>query len=241
VTHEDDELRQAYLEKEIVALTRYERGDALSAEDLAINGRYDKLRVALAQRTDALPSEGWEARVLRGIDAGSGRAVAAAATARATPAPPRRWARGTIGAAAALAAAAVLLLWLWRRPETLAPATFALATEVLRGEAQVRGDEPAVGDRLLVKCQAHARYVEIRVYRDDRVLVLRCPGAPGCTRDQGGARAELLVAAPGTYRAVLFAADAPLPEPRAEGLDADVGAAGAAGAKVITGKAVSVF
>ena len=49
------------------------------------------------------------------------------------------------------------------------------------------------------------------MYRNALGAVLRCPGAPECTGTRGGGVAEVLMDAPGEYRAVGFSRSLPGP------------------------------
>jgi hypothetical protein len=65
--------------------------------------------------------------------------------------------------------------------------------------------------------------VELRVYRDDRTVVLRCPGDARCRTGRDQLAVELPLPAVGRYRVVRFASREPLPTP-AGGFDADLAA-----------------
>jgi hypothetical protein len=99
------------------------------------------------------------------------------------------------------------------------------------------------GDRLDLRAEtAGSPHAELRIYRNGRELVLRCPsdsGDPSCRRDGGELRASLTLPSVGDYQAVLVLDDEPLPPPR-KGLDPDAGAAFAQGAQVLLGDEISV-
>lgn len=116
----------------------------------------------------------------------------------------RRWAAY---AATAVAAAAVVLIVMWRRP---APDEFMVvriesADGLRRGSSGsgAAGDHytASVGDRLIVDAR-NADLKELRVYRDDRNLVARCPGDPGCAGGGPHWKLTMRFDTPGTYRAI---------------------------------------
>jgi hypothetical protein len=173
----------------------------------------------IAALPDEQPPPGWQADVRSAI-AGEHPAPAAAH---------RRW---TVAALAFAAAAAVLLRGV--PVEDSAPADDgAPSIDVVPGDGARRGDggDAALGDMLRVA--AHAGGGELRIYRDDREVVLRCPRA-ACRHAEGGVIAELRVTAPGVYRAVVLerapaSGDLPAPPLPATGsLEGDVAACGCA-------------
>lgn len=133
--------------------------------------------------------------------------------------------------AGALALAAGVLLWLVLRGQpahelnartpaapTEAPAPTLIASAA-SGEPQVaivRGDSRAgaatvasVGDTYTATLEVPvASGGELRLYRDDREVVARCPGTPGCTSSEHAASVRLSLRfqllAPGSYRLVYF-------------------------------------
>lgn len=140
------------------------------------------------------------------------------------------------------AAAAVLIAILLLRPSAPPPARLALAVEVETGTGTVRrGAEAHPGDRLRLRATTgEAGHAELRVYRNNRVLVLRCSTEPPCQRRNGALEAELLLPAIGSYQSLLLTSDRalpPLPDTGA-GLDPDVAAALQAGARATLGTEV---
>jgi hypothetical protein len=130
--------------------------------------------------------------------------------------PRRRWlprsGAGMITAGGVLvAAAAVLVLWL-RRPEP--PPRFAIDVVAGNGTA-IRGDAK-LGDRLRIR----AREGAVRVYVNDRRLVLECPRM--CQHQ------ELVLDAIARYQVLWI--DGPAPAPTGS-IDGDIAAASAAGAR----------
>jgi hypothetical protein len=145
------------------------------------------LGLLIAALPDEQPPPGWQLVVHR--------ALAAEQRKRATV---RR--RRVPGAAAALAFAAAAVL-LRAGPVARDPLDdSAPSIRVVRGES-ARGDggDAALGDTLHIEASVIGG--ELRIYRDDRDVVLRCPGDP-CTSTAGRMIAELRVSAPGVYRAV---------------------------------------
>ncbi len=122
-----------------------------------------------------------------------------------------------------------------------APLVPSLAVEIAPGAGPVRrGVDAAVGDRLRLRAEtAGASHAELRVYRNDSELVLRCSGEPPCERQETVLRASFELTSLGAYQSLLLLSDAPLPAPGA-GFDADTGAALAAGARLELGAAVRV-
>jgi hypothetical protein len=138
-----------------------------------------------------------------------------------------RW----LAVAGALALAAVVLLWLVLRgqpayelkaqtreaePQAQAPTQIASATVGDPQVAIVRGDSRAgaatvasVGDTYTATLEVPVEGGgELRLYRDDREVVARCPGTPGCTSSERAALVRLSLRlpllAPGSYRLVYF-------------------------------------
>ena len=114
----------------------------------------------------------------------------------------RRW----VYAAAAVAAAAVILIVMWRpAPEEFTVVRIESGDALRRGsiERGMAGDYQmaAVGDRLVVDARS-SDLKELRVYRDDRELVARCPGDPGCAGGGPHWKLTMRFDAPGLYRAV---------------------------------------
>ena len=101
----------------------------------------------------------------------------------------------------------------------------SLAVQIEAGATVRRGQEAQPGDRLILRATADEdRHAELRVYRNDRQLVLRCSQEPPCIRRGDTLEASLTFDAVGTYQSVLLTADEPLPAP-GQGLDADTAAA----------------
>jgi hypothetical protein len=150
------------------------------------------------------PIEDEQAPIVRSsVDATSGapvsledRRVDAARRARG------RW----IPVAAAVAAAAGLLLW-WQHspaPSTDPSKDERLSSHIIRSQGSRSSDastEAAVGDVLQVEV-TEENQGELRIYRDDREVVVRCPGQAECAQASGRLTAELRLSAPGRYRAV---------------------------------------
>jgi hypothetical protein len=220
---------------EVAWLLDRERGLPATAPSPALERAHERLAAALAglPALPALPSAAadtaWQDQVLARIDA---QAVAAPVPLR-----PRRAARWVALAAPALAAAAAVVLWLGRdraAPADAEPA--ALSVVVTPGAAARRGDAPAtVGDVLAAVARPGA---ELRIYRGDHVLLVRCPGQAACRVAADGAPAvDWPLAAPGRYRAFAVAGTAPAPT---GDLDADLAAAARAGAQVTAAPAIDV-
>lgn len=192
---------------------------------LAARAAYDRLREEIAAAgTQYEPPPFWQSRVLAAVEA-----------RRERPLRPWRW----LWVPAALAAAVLIVLVIGRRPQ--GPALATLQVEIEAGSGAVRrGDEPHPGDRLVLRATpGAARYSELRVYRHDTALVLRCSSEAPCVRRGDELRATLLLDAPGSYQSLLLLSEKPLPEPFSD-LDRDSGAALAAGAEIRLGREIRV-
>jgi hypothetical protein len=202
-----------------------------------LSASYQKIRLELQRDRREEPRPGWEQRVFAALDA----------PPVATVQRPRRRQRWMAAGIAACAAA--LCIVVWRAP--LSESQLTLTTAVIRGEgAPLRGGAAQPGDRLQMSASLPgARYAELRVYRDDRELVLRCApsalpqsaqGTLSCARSGDILRAELRLAAIGAYQAYATTSDSPLPPP-APTLAEDSARLLAAGARIALGPAVRVY
>ena len=207
------------------ALLRIERGLPLDehfftcSDCLAARAAYERLTAGIAGLDAAAePPERWQTRVWQRIETRRG-------ARRRWWTPARSWLL-----AGGLAAAAALLLFV-RAPLEQARAA-SLAVEVRPGGGVRRGAEARPGDRLVLRATTGtARQAELRVYRNDRELVLRCSDRAPCARQGSALRAELVLALTGRYQALVVAGDRRLPAPTGE-LDVDAARAEAAGAAV---------
>lgn len=156
------------------------------------------------------PPFGWQARVRARIE-----------ERRQATRPRRSWLPVL---AAALAAAALALLFFSPSRVPPVPAAAFLHAEVVAGASARRGGEAHPGDelRLSAGTGGPARHTELRIYRDERELVLRV---------RNRLTATVRLAAPGRYRALLLFSARPLPPPAGDP-EADTAAALAAGAGV---------
>jgi hypothetical protein len=219
---------------EVAWLLDRERGLPATAPSPALERAHERLAAALAG-LPAVPEgtaadTAWQDQILARIDA---QAVAAAPI----PLRPRRAARWIGLAAPALAAAAAVVLWLGRAPAAPVDAELpALSVAVTPGATPRRGGDPAtVGDVLAAAARPGA---ELRIYRGDHVLLVRCPGDAACRLAADGAPAvNWPLTAPGRYRAFAVAGTAPAPT---GDLDADLAAAAGAGAQVTAAAAIDV-
>jgi hypothetical protein len=210
---------------EAEALLRLERGEPLDEHFATCpdcreaQAVYERLRQEIGEMDMEEPSPGWEARVWQRIGERRRR-------------PRWAWVLAPIGAAA-LAATLFFAL-----PRT--PSTPSLAQEIVGGETVVRAASAHPGDRLELRVEtAGAPYAELRVYRNERELLLRCPGGSSCERDGSEIRASLIFPSAGEYQAVLVLDDEPLAAP-GKGLDSDAGAALDRGARIILGDRIAV-
>jgi hypothetical protein len=136
-----------------------------------------------------------------------------------TPRPGWEWGRRSwAGAAIAAGTAGVAVAFALTRPR--APAPLSVTAEIVRAErSTLRSSSPQPGDELkLTAVTGGARYAELRVYREDRQLVLRCfppesAGAISCSRAGDQLQASLRLPSPGAFQALVAASDVPLPAP----------------------------
>jgi len=133
--------------------------------------------------------------------------------------------------------AALLAFFVIRAP---APGPTGLRVEVESSASVRRGVEAHPGDLLrLAASTGGDRHAELRVYRNDSELVLRCSTEPPCSRSGGELRAAVVLDGVGRYQPLLVVSGKALPA-SASDLDADTRAALAAGADVELGTEVVV-
>lgn len=194
---------------------------------LAARAAHERLFAAIADLgAEDRPPAGWQARVWERLDQ---------RRERRRP----RWTQwswwivpATVGVAASLAA-----LFLIRPPEPRPP---SLRAEIQAGTTVRRGGEAQPGDLLRLTATAGgARHAELRVYRNDTELVLRCSTGRPCTRRGDEVSATVLLDAAGRYQPLLIRAEGPLPS-SVSGLEKDTSAALAAGADVKLGSEIVV-
>lgn len=210
-------------------LALLERGEPLDGhfadcpDCRAARAAYQVLQEQIAEAGAAdEPPAGWQNRVWERIEERRRR-------------PSWRWLLAPLGAAA-LAAAVFFAM-----PRT--PAAPSLVQEISPGPVVHRSASAHPGDHLSLRADiAGSPHAELRIYRNGRDLVLRCPSDAGdasCARDGDEIRASLTLPSAGDYQAVLVLDDEPLPPP-GKGLDPDAGAAFAQGAQVVLGDEISV-
>lgn len=195
---------------------------------LAARAAYERLGAEIsALGAEDEPPVGWQARVWERLDQ---------RRERRRP----RWAgwRGwLVPAGAGLAAASLAAFFLIRPPEPRPP---SLRVEVQAGATVRRGGEAQPGDLLrLTAATGGARHAELRVYRNDTELVLRCSTDRPCSRRGDEVRAAVLLDSVGRYQPLLMRAERPLPPPVSD-LEKDTSAALAAGADVRLGSEIVV-
>jgi len=200
---------------------------------------YESLHTDLARLGKGLkPPAGWQEAVRHRIQ------TRGAAMDSSTP---RSWAVWG-GLAAAVLVIAVLSLILL--PPSSPPLTASLeagpgslqGSSTLRGDSSLEGNAHP-GDLLVLKSSfgssSAVQALELRLYRNDRTLVARCPGSPGCEIGRRQMRLTVSLPAVGTYQPVLIHGPAPLPE-GGQGLDPDSGAVLDAGGQVQLGREIEV-
>jgi len=192
---------------------------AASPEEKARRAPYEQLIGQLGALPDIPPSEGWQVRF----------AQRHSDEVRAA----RRRRRLKL-ALIPLAAAALLLAWLLRRPEG-GPGDVrdadVLAVRIERDGREVRGHVVAVGARAHIAFALPAPVIEVRVYRDERELILRCPGDAACGPSLAGPpRVEVgfTLDRAGGYRVIGIGGPTMAPAPSGS-LDADLAALTAGG------------
>lgn len=214
------------------ALLRLEKGlpldehfascpDCLSARDA-----YERLGEEISAAGTGLdPHVAWQADVWAALDA----------RRRSRPRGRSWWLLAPVAAAAGLAAVVLFL-----RPPPPA-ALIALDVAVIGGEGPARrGTEAHTGDRLHLRAATGgAAHAELRVYRGERVLLLRCSTEPPCRRRGPVLEADVELPSIGSYQPLLLTSERPLPEPGA-GLDSDVDAVLTAGGEATLGTEVEV-
>jgi len=194
---------------------------------LAARAAYERLSAEIAGLgAEDEPPVGWQARVWERIDQRRERR--------------RPWWlgwRGWIVPVGAVLAASLAALFLIRPPGPQLP---SLRVEIQAGATVHRGGEAQPGDLLrLTAATGGARHAELRVYRNDTELVLRCSTDRPCSRQGDEVRAAVLLDAVGRYQPLLMRAESPLPSPVSD-LEKDTSAALAAGADVKLGSEIVV-
>jgi hypothetical protein len=177
---------------------------------LAARAAYDRLREQLSNLGEEdEPAADWQARVWEKIEQRK----------------KRRWSPWWFAPVAVAAMAALFLIWI----PSQKPA--GLQIEIESGPTVRRGSEAHPGDLLrLVATTGGARHSELRVYRNDTELILRCPTENPCSVVLDGV---------GRYQPLLLLSESPLPAPTSD-LETDTGAALDAGAEVEAGPEVVV-
>ncbi|HEY7215865.1 MAG TPA: hypothetical protein VIC28_14655 [Thermoanaerobaculia bacterium] len=214
---------------ETEALLALERGLPLdehfsSCPDcLAARAAYERLGGEISSLgMEDEPPVGWQARVWERI-----------ATAQRRRRHRGWWAWWVVPA---VAAAAALLLFI--RAPTREPA--GLWVKVEAGKTVRRGVDAQPGDRLDLRASTGGvPHAELRVYRNDSELVLRCSSQPPCARRGDELRATVVLDGIGRYQSLLFLSKSSLPT-SASDLETDTSAAFAAGADVELGPEVVV-
>jgi hypothetical protein len=189
------------------------------AECLATRAEYERLHAGIHDLGRAHTGRAdWQARVFAG--------VARVAEQRSRR---RRW---WLWVAAPLAAAAAALLALSLRAPQAGPALAWALRRPGQSEA-MRSEHARPGDVLDVNIHTGgAAHAELRVYRDDQALLVRCTDQPPCARSGDEITAAVTLDERGRYQIVLLHGQQPLPAPGAH-LDDDLARARAAGASVV--------
>lgn len=177
---------------------------------LAARAAYDRLREQLSKLGEEdEPAADWQARVWKRIEQRK----------------KRRWSPWWFAPVAVAAMAALFLIWIpGQKPA-------GLQVEIEAGTTIRRGAEAHPGDLLRLRATTGgARHSELRVYRNDMELILRCSTESPCSVVLDGV---------GRYQPLLLLSESPLPAPTSD-LETDTGAALDAGADVEMGPEVVV-
>ncbi len=194
-------------------------------ECLAARAAYE----SLARRLSALgpedqPLVGWEERVQRAL---------------AVPPEPRRL-RPRWWVTVPASALAVGLLVVSGTRLVRPPAAALTVSTRERAGAAYRGEPLRLGQVVVMDAQTGgAAQAELRVYREDREIVLRCSTEPPCHRVGRRIQAELRPEAIGQYQPVLLLSSRALPPPRGT-LDQDGDAVLGAGGQFLLGSELEV-
>lgn len=219
MTNDDNDAGQAADDQgsDVDMLDRLDAGlPPADLEEAAARAPYERLLARVRALPAVAPSPGWEERAAQRWRLTHGRSGR------------RRYA--IAAGAVALAAAAVVFLAL-RPDERATVGQEDAAMYVTLADGTSRTGLAPVDSTLHLRAVRRARHLELRVYNGDR-LVARCPGTPRC-RETGRALAlDVVLDAPGLYRAVVFSAAAPIVAPGPAGIDVDVVTARDAGATV---------
>jgi len=191
---------------------------------LEARAAYDRLRGGLSSLgKEDEPAPDWQARVWEKIEKRKERR--------------RRWSPwwiAPVGITGLAALAALFLIWIPGQT----PA--GLRIEIEAGTTVRRGAEAQPGDLLrLAATTGGARHSELRVYRNDTELILRCSTEPPCSRRRGKLTASVVLDGVGRYQPLLIFSEKPLPDVASD-LDTDTDAALTAGADVELGPRVVV-
>jgi len=152
-------------------------------------------------------------------------------------APPRRR-RWRWGAAAAVVVAAVAAAVAFV-PRCGSARHDELVVAVAHRGPPDRAGGTAVGDTMTATARVSEPHEELRIYRDDR-LVVRCPGDAACRRDGAKLTVALTFDRPGRYQVVVLAGTSELPEPTPQGMTLDLLQASERGARVARQPAIDV-
>lgn len=197
-----------------------ERGESVEHVAPELRARYANLERFIAE----LPPDGWQARVLAGVDADAARR--------------RRRLAWITGGACAAAAAVVIVLLGFRRPSAVGDQLVveiepnaSTSHQYMSGPGS--NGEALVHDTLRVRGTPGIR--ELRVYPVTGGVIARCPGGPHCTAAGG---IELVLDVPGPLDILGFAGCTP-PAPGADRA-ADETAARAAHCEIVSRPAIKV-
>lgn len=155
----------------------------------------------------------------------------------------RRWRRATVAltlGAVAAAAAAIFLLRPCSAPSSDMSLAVAVEVAILppAGVSRRSAGLGVVGDELRVRARGDAVHIEIRIYRDSK-LVARCPGDPRCQPEAPGLAIQLALTDEGSYRPIVLSSRAPIPAP-GDDMDSDLRRARAADVVITSQETITV-
>jgi hypothetical protein len=205
-------------DEDLAVLERLDAGEPPgSPEEAQARAPYEHLFERLRNLEDISPPAGWEDR----------------AADRWRAARRRRRLRFALGATATVGALAAVLLLLFRPSPSL-----ALTVVVTNDQGVPHRGDAMVGNLLQAQAQVDQAHVEVRLYRDDK-LVAQCPGMPQCRVDASVIELTWKLTDPGRYKTIVFSSAEAIP-PSEGRLDLDQVNANNPGVHTLEGQTIPV-
>lgn len=206
---------------------------------------YERLQRRLAEQPTHPPPADWQDGVWQAIE--SAEVVAPSESpgeVAADEPPPLRWWRRPRAVRAAIWAgtlAATLTWMVLRQPAPVPTISVSLDVDLVAGgEGQLRGESAQPGDRLRLRgALGDFDHAELRLYRDDDVLLFACSDDPPCQRLPGEVRVDIVLQTLGSYQPLLVVSDTPLPAATGS-FDPDMGALFRSAAQIELGREIQV-